>query len=496
MSTKRKSAPTSGASPPKKSKTGAPTGPPQFVKTLAPGALAGSSSGSSGSPGSPSKSSGRRANESPNYDFGVTGPQQWLLNPATNKKGWTTVGPAFTVQHKESGAQVPITSEVLGDAISAENNESKGTKIITFQTDGQTLKQIVPVNPLFHTNGKFRLKDAYKNGQSGIKLSGEFVKKNPDYDAEDPESERYIRDEEANKNAETMLFSFPKLVYETWVKSRTEDKAWYDNPKNKKKLHPTLAREWQVLVKDYESAWEAMFDDGWTKALADTTFKEFVWHRVNLIPKTMDVGAERFFATQGEGGKLETLQDADGNPVPYDQDMDFEDFPKNAEFHQTTNLFKQRFSPGKSIYIFTDPTHYFVGNAYTDTIPPHKPGRMYFVGQAYAAVADERNLLALSVDGLTAEQAGNEHLVLHKGDVVEIKKVRGAIAGIMKKKDAKPSPAIKTYNADTLKVLFRAPNSYPIDLRSWEERKSAEASSGGSSYSNYDQFADDDAEYK
>ncbi len=45
--------------------------------------------------------------------------------------------------------------------------------------------------------------------------------------------------------------------------------------------------------------------------------------------------------------------------------------------------------------------------------------------------------------------------VLHKGDIVVIKKVRGAIAGIMKKKDAKPSPAIKTYNADTLKVVFR-----------------------------------------
>ena len=119
---------------------------------------------------------------------------------------------------------------------------------------------------------------------------------------------------------------------------------------------------------------------------------------------------------------------------------------------------------------------------------------MHFVGQAYAAVG-ERNLLALSVDGLTADQADKTDLVLHKGDVVEIKKVRGAIAGIMKKKDAKPSPAIKTYNADTLKVLYRESNSYPIDLRSWEERKSAEASGGGSSYSNYDQFANDDAEY-
>lgn len=494
-STKRKSTPPSAGSPPKKPKTGGSQGPPQFVKAFAPGAAAASSnSGSSGS-------SGRSANETPNYDFGVTGPQQWLPNPETGKKAWTTVGSAFTVQHKETGDMVPVTAEVVGDAIKAENNESTGTKVISFPKDGQTLKQVVPENPVFFTNVLFRLKDAYKNGQSGKKLSGEFVKRNPAHNPQDEGSEKYVRDEEANDNAEKMLFSFPELIYKYWQASRTNDKPWYDDKKNKNKLHPTLAREWQVLVKDYESAWEAMFDDGWEKTLAETSFKDFVWHRVNLVPKTMDVDGDRYFATQSEGGKLECLLDADGNSVPYDQEQVFDEFPPNVEFHKTTKLVKQRFSPKKNVYIFTESTHYWEGNAYTDSIPSDEPGRMYFVGQAKAVVDGERNVLALSVDDLTDKQRGEggENFVLHKNDVVQIKKLRGAIGGIMKKAGAKVSPALKTYRAGELKVVYRSStNSYPLDCRSWDEQKSAVPAgtgAGGGSYGGYDQFAADDEKW-
>jgi len=503
MSTKRKPAPTSAASPAKKSKTAKAEvggGPPQFIKKLAPGAASSASSASSGSPGSPGSSDNKK------HNYREAGPERWKPNPATGKKEWLRIGDAFTVLDNETGEQVPITAEVLGDTIKAaidpDTTTAVGTHILTMNIDGQALKQVVHDESLYFTNTVVCVRKVYKNGNNGLKLCVEFVMENPNYDPEDPESKRFIRDEKANKNAETMLFSFPKLIFKYWVERRTKDGASGDS-KSKKKLLQTLPREWKPLLEAYENAWDRMFDDGFPKPLAETTFEDFVWHPVNRIPKTMDVGDERFFATQGEdGGKLEPLVGADGNPVPYDgQEMDYEDFPSNAEFHMTTKLFKQRFSPGKYIYIFTQSSHFWEGNAYADTIPPHKPGRMHFVGQAKDVVypnggRDDREVLALTVAGLTAEQAGETDKVLHEGDVVRLKKLRGANASIMKKPGALPSPKICTFRGDTIMVLHRTPGSYPLDPRSYEERKSAEGSGGGSSYSNYDQFAELDAKWR
>ena len=484
MSTKRKTAaPTPGTT--KKTKTG---GPPQFVAKLKPEAAAAAASAS------PSK---RQANETHKYDYARTGPVQWQLDITTGKKAWCVVGAPFTVQNKGTGDQVPVTGEVLMEAIGAKNNASTGTKTISFSQGGQQLSQIVPENPLFFTNTLYKVLKGYSNGETGVKLSVVPVRRRKE---DEPGEERFVVDTEAQENAENMLLAGPELVWLYWRKSRTDDKPWYDEKKNKNKLHSTLAKEWKPLVKAYTLGWDLMIESGWSKSLDDTTFKEFIWHKANLVPKTIDVRetehSVRVFARTGEDGKLEPVKNADGTNAVYDQGMEFDEHPENAEYHSTTNLFKQRFSPGKSLYLITQTSHYYDGNNYTPNIPMSEPGRMNFVGQAYKAVGNERHLKALTVDALGNGE--NQQHVLHEGDVIEIKKVRASVLGIMKgKADAKPSPAVKTYKGDTLKVVYRSNNTYPLDLRSWEERQNAESAGAGSvgAATTYDQFAADDEKW-
>ena len=269
-----------------------------------------------------------------------------------------------------------------------------------------------------------------------------------------------------------------------------------------------LPSTWQPLVAKFNEAKERIGDSDGPGFSKDMSFKEFLLHPVNRIPKTKDGDDGRRIYVNHQYQPL--LDDYD-EPIPYNGPDG--PHPPGVVYQGGSLAVKMRWvwpdeENGQEgcVYILLDPKHMWDGTTDRTTgkkkffIPYDQPGRILAVGgRAKELLGGTREgppmqLAQITFDALTSEQKAahnpdTNQNCLRQGSIVQVKALMlDPFSPCIGKP---PSAKFKTYGNNQLLVIVQG-DGRNLDSRSFKEQQDDQASlsSGGSTatFSEYNAY--------
>lgn len=423
------------------------------------------------------------------YDLNNLGGKHWDKNQGkyVKKPG----APQYTVFNTATGKYETLDHYVMAAILGKPPGNKKECKNTKTELVGPAKIQM-QLGPKFFLKGLyFRIKNIYKSDGTVLKVQVVPVKAKDD---------TWVTDKATLERMISALSMGYEHAYNVWKETLGDNFAQTKETRG-------LPSSWQALLAKFNEAKERIGDSDGPGFSKDMSFKEFLLHPANRIPKTKEDDEGRFYVDK----LYQPLVNGNGDPIPYNGPDG--PHPPGVDYQGGSRVAKTRWvwpdeENGQEgcVYILLDPKHMWDGTTDRTTgkkkffIDYDQPGRILAVGgRAKELLGGTREgppmpLAQITFDALTSEQKAahnpdTNQNCLRQGSIVELKALMldpfSACIG------KPPSAKFKTYGNNQLLVIVQG-DGRNTDSRPFKEQQDdqASSSSGGSAatFSEYNAY--------